>query len=311
MVRPLPGAARDRAVPQPRRRSVRSPARHPALHPRHRGHVRRRDEPLGDPHRPRRHGDGALPRDRGRVPLGAERPRHPRPRRLRRRRLLHRDVAARGRRLHRQARRAGRHGVERHPGHATDRRASRAPHRLPAHAELQHPGAPRRRSWPEDQARIKADYDEIFAATRQSFAGFPFSPIDRADDERLRRRSARRSSRGCGQEGGFKFLWGGFSDLAQRSRSQRDRVGVHPQQDPRDGRRIRDTAELLCPKGYPYGAKRPPIDTDYYETFNRDNVTPRRHQRDAHRGDHPDRLAHGRRPSTSSTSSCSRPGSTP
>ncbi len=32
-------------------------------------------------------------------------------------------------------------------------------------------------------------------------------------------------------------------------------------------------AELLSPKDYPYGTKRPPIDTAYYETFNRDNVT--------------------------------------
>ena len=32
------------------------------------------------------------------------------------------------------------------------------------------------------------------------------------------------------------------------------------------------TAELLCPKGYPFGAKRICSDTGYYETFNRDNV---------------------------------------
>jgi cyclohexanone monooxygenase len=32
-------------------------------------------------------------------------------------------------------------------------------------------------------------------------------------------------------------------------------------------------AETLAPKDYPYGTKRPPIDTDYFETFNRDNVT--------------------------------------
>src|SRR5438094_2283580 len=31
----------------------------------------------------------------------------------------------------------------------------------------------------EDQAKIKANYDEIFALTRESFAGFPFHPIDR------------------------------------------------------------------------------------------------------------------------------------
>jgi cation diffusion facilitator CzcD-associated flavoprotein CzcO len=33
-----------------------------------------------------------------------------------------------------------------------------------------------------------------------------------------------------------------------------------------------DTAELLCPKGYPFGAKRPPIGHHYYEAFNRENV---------------------------------------
>ena len=29
---------------------------------------------------------------------------------------------------------------------------------------------------------------------------------------------------------------------------------------------------MLVPRGYPYGTKRPPIDTDYFETFNRNNV---------------------------------------
>ncbi|OYD69584.1 flavin-containing monooxygenase [Rhodococcus sp. OK302] len=33
------------------------------------------------------------------------------------------------------------------------------------------------------------------------------------------------------------------------------------------------TAEALCPKGYPLGTKRLCIGSDYYETFNRDNVT--------------------------------------
>jgi len=34
-----------------------------------------------------------------------------------------------------------------------------------------------------------------------------------------------------------------------------------------------ETAEILCPKGYPFGTKRLCVDTGYYETFNRDNVT--------------------------------------
>ena len=32
-------------------------------------------------------------------------------------------------------------------------------------------------------------------------------------------------------------------------------------------------AQALCPTTYPFGTKRPILDTDYYETFNRDNVT--------------------------------------
>ncbi len=34
-----------------------------------------------------------------------------------------------------------------------------------------------------------------------------------------------------------------------------------------------ETAEKLMPRNYPIGCKRPVIDTNYYETFNRDNVT--------------------------------------
>jgi cyclohexanone monooxygenase len=35
----------------------------------------------------------------------------------------------------------------------------------------------------------------------------------------------------------------------------------------------KEVAELLVPDDHPFGTKRPPIDTDYYDTFNRDNVT--------------------------------------
>ena len=33
------------------------------------------------------------------------------------------------------------------------------------------------------------------------------------------------------------------------------------------------TAEMLVPHDHPFGAKRPPIDTEYFETYNRDNVS--------------------------------------
>jgi len=124
---------------------------------------------------------------------------------------------------------------------------------------------------PEDQARIKQNYDEIFAATRTSFSGFPFSPIDRTTTSvSAEERTA--ILEGLWAEGGFKFLWAGFSDLLSDPEANeiasefiRDKI--------RETVKDQHTAELLCPRGYPYGAKRPPIDTDYYETFNRDNVS--------------------------------------
>ena len=123
---------------------------------------------------------------------------------------------------------------------------------------------------PEDQAEIKKNYASIFARTRESPAGFPYFPIDRETmktppDER------QRILEGLWEEGGFKFLWGGFRDLTRDPQANeiasefiRDKIrGIV--EDP-------ETAELLCPKDHPYGSKRPPIDTDYYVTYNRDNV---------------------------------------
>ena len=63
--------------------------------------------------------------------------------------LLHEPLAARGRRLHRQAGRRDRHRVVGHPVDPADRRAGRRAGRVPAHAELlragpERPGAGRR-----------------------------------------------------------------------------------------------------------------------------------------------------------------------
>ena len=115
---------------------------------------------------------------------------------------------------------------------------------------------------------------------------------------------------GLWAEGGFKFLWGGFSDLlidpeANEIASEFIRNKI------RETVKDPHTAELLCPKGYPYGAKRPPIDTDYYETFNRDNVSLVDISEHAHRVDHADRRAHDGSRTTSSTPSCSPRASTP
>ncbi|MDP1821262.1 MAG: NAD(P)/FAD-dependent oxidoreductase [Acidimicrobiales bacterium] len=124
---------------------------------------------------------------------------------------------------------------------------------------------------PERRAEIKENYPAIRKHTRESFGGFPYDPSSRSALELTHDERTAVYER-LWQEGGFKFLWGSFYDLllneeanetaAEFIRSKIREI-VH---DP-------TVAETLAPKDHPYGSKRPPIDTDYFETFNRDNVT--------------------------------------
>ena len=53
-----------------------------------------------------------------------------------------------------------------------------------------------------------------------------------------------------------------MSSLVEMYRSQVSKVIEDP-----------EVAEKLMPRGYPIGCKRPVIDTNYYETYNKQNVT--------------------------------------
>jgi cation diffusion facilitator CzcD-associated flavoprotein CzcO len=124
---------------------------------------------------------------------------------------------------------------------------------------------------PARQAEIKRRYAEIFEATRSSAAGFPYTPIERSglevsDEER------EQILEGLWDEGGFKFLWGSFSDLATNLETNA-LVSDFIRRKIREAVKDPETAKRLCPTDHPYGSKRPPIDTDYYVTFNRDNVS--------------------------------------
>jgi cation diffusion facilitator CzcD-associated flavoprotein CzcO len=124
---------------------------------------------------------------------------------------------------------------------------------------------------PADQERIKGDYAAIFDRCRESPAGFPYFPIERKGTE-VPPDERDEILEGLWDEGGFKFLWGGFSDLTRDPRTN-EIVSEFIRDKIRGIVKDAETAELLCPKDHPYGSKRPPIDTDYYVTFNRDNVT--------------------------------------
>jgi len=122
----------------------------------------------------------------------------------------------------------------------------------------------------ERTREIKENYDEIWRLAREANAGFPFkaskrSALECSEEER------NAVFEELWQEGGFKFTWGSFHDIlvdkrANETASEFIRSKIRSMvKDP-------EVAEKLIPRDYPYGSKRPPIDTNYFETFNRDNV---------------------------------------
>jgi cation diffusion facilitator CzcD-associated flavoprotein CzcO len=116
---------------------------------------------------------------------------------------------------------------------------------------------------------IKATYSDVWERVRRHPGGMPLDlPTQRFDE--VDEEEARRRYEAAWAHGGVIVLQQ-FNDLLTSERSNefcadffRDKIRstVH---DP-------VTAEMLVPKGYPIAAKRPVLDTDYFETFNRPNV---------------------------------------
>ncbi len=123
---------------------------------------------------------------------------------------------------------------------------------------------------PELTAARKADYDGIWERLRQSNFGFELyfeekGALEVSDEERERELRAR------WDEGGFGIWLGSYVDMFFVDEANaKIREFLHD--------RIRETvvdpetAELLIPKDHPFGVKRNPLDTGYYETFNLDHV---------------------------------------
>jgi cation diffusion facilitator CzcD-associated flavoprotein CzcO len=116
----------------------------------------------------------------------------------------------------------------------------------------------------------EADHLTVFQRTPNYTVRFPYTPVARSaldfsEEER------NEIFEQLWEEGGFKFMWGSFGDII-RNKDANDLASDFIRKKIRETVKDPEVAELLCPTDHPYGSKRPPIDTDYYETFNRDNV---------------------------------------
>ncbi len=123
----------------------------------------------------------------------------------------------------------------------------------------------------EWEQEIKEHYDEIIAKCRNHVFGMAFdSPVGRnlADtppDE------VQRIFEEHWPQGSFRFVFETFDDLLTNPESNRV-AGEFVISKMKEKVKDPEVAEMLTPKGYPFFAKRPPLDHGYYEAYNRDNV---------------------------------------
>lgn len=123
---------------------------------------------------------------------------------------------------------------------------------------------------PEHERRLKANYAEHRRKNRESRAGFVVPvgekpALEATPDERECAYEARWA------RGGFGFT-SAFADIGT-NRDANETAAAFVRAKIRAIVRDPAVAEALSPQDHPIGTKRLPLDTDYYDTFNRDNVT--------------------------------------
>ena len=122
----------------------------------------------------------------------------------------------------------------------------------------------------EDDRKIKDDYQQIWARTRETAFGFPYDAPNRTalsvpDDER------QKIFEDAWAKGGFR-LGTTFNDLLLDADAN-ETAAEFLRNKIRERVRDPEIAEMLAPKDHPFFSKRPPLENGYYETFNRENVT--------------------------------------
>jgi cyclohexanone monooxygenase len=123
----------------------------------------------------------------------------------------------------------------------------------------------------EEWEKIRANYPQIRIASRNNFLGIvadPPEPCAKAADPA--ERQARYET--LDAKGGFHLLMSSYADLLMDEESN-ETISEFIRSQIRS--RVTDpaVAELLSPRDHFYCTKRPPMETNYYETFNRPNVT--------------------------------------
>ena len=118
---------------------------------------------------------------------------------------------------------------------------------------------------------VKTNYAEVREASRNHFLGVPYTQVQ-PSALAVAPRSAAAPSTSAGTPAGS-----GCSSTPTRTscstRRPTTRSPTTSASGSTSGCRTRRRRDAAAPKGYAYGTKRPPLETNYYEAFNRDSVS--------------------------------------
>ncbi len=123
----------------------------------------------------------------------------------------------------------------------------------------------------ERMREIKASYGEVFETCRKNIGGFIHNADPRSTFDVTREEREAFYADIWGKPG-FAKWFGNFKDL-MTNREANEFYCEFVRKQIRERVKDPEVAEKLCPKDHHYGAKRIPLETDYYETYNRDNVS--------------------------------------
>jgi cation diffusion facilitator CzcD-associated flavoprotein CzcO len=122
----------------------------------------------------------------------------------------------------------------------------------------------------ETQRTWKAGYDEIHKKCLETPAGFPYD-FDRRKTSEVSQEERLALYEQLWALPGFKKWLGNFRDI-MTDRAANENFAEFVRNKIRARVKNPVVAEKLVPKDHPFGSKRIPLETEYYEAYNRDNV---------------------------------------
>ncbi len=123
---------------------------------------------------------------------------------------------------------------------------------------------------PAEVAKLKANYRDYRQRAKESFFGVPVETDPRTAFE-VSEEERQATYQAGWDSGNLVGLIGAYADILF-NKDANDTAAEFIRNQIRSIVDDPETAEALCPKDYPVGTKRPCLDTNYYQTFNKPNV---------------------------------------